>query len=82
MPEITAWVASLRAAFGDEVMDDAIRRSRRGEGVFYARENGIEFGTRLPESENVLHSEGISNRFLCSQCGGRCVVTKTRCTGA
>lgn len=81
MPEITEWVASLREAFGNEMMDDIIRRGRNGEPVFYAYENGIEFGTRLPESENAWRLEGFPDRFLCCRCGGRCVKTKTECTG-
>jgi hypothetical protein len=46
MPEISAFVASLREAFGANEINDLIRRGRAGEPDFFAAENGREFGTR------------------------------------
>ena len=82
MPIITAWVASLREAFGDEMMDDLIRRGRSGEAVFYASENGITFGTKLPVSENTWRCEGLMDRHVCDRCCGSCVGTKDSCARA
>jgi hypothetical protein len=45
MPEIAAFVAALRSAFGDQEIDEAIRRSKAGEPTFYAREKGRSIGT-------------------------------------
>jgi len=47
MPGVTAFIDSMRAAFGKEVIDSIIRRGMRGEPVFFAKENGIEVGTRF-----------------------------------
>ena len=45
MPEIAAFVADLKAAFGEQEIDEAIRRGKAGEPTFYARENGRSVGT-------------------------------------
>jgi hypothetical protein len=46
MPEMAAFVAELRAAFGDSV-DEAVSRGKNGEPTFYARENGARSVRRL-----------------------------------
>ena len=46
MPTVTAWIDGLRAAFGAEMIDAAIRAGIDGQPTFYAAENGIEIGTR------------------------------------
>lgn len=46
MPTVTAWIDDLRAAFGAEMIDAAIRAGIDGQPTFYAAENGIEIGTR------------------------------------
>lgn len=79
MPSITAWVATLREAFGDEMMDDVIRRGHRGEPVFYAKENGVEFGTPLPPPASLWQCQGLSDRHLCSLCCGDCKGTRPMC---
>lgn len=48
MPQVSAWIDDLRSAFGAEVIEAQIRRGLKGEPVFFASENGIERGTRLP----------------------------------
>jgi hypothetical protein len=53
MPEIAAFMAKLRATFGDETIDDAVRRGKAGEATFYARENGRAVGTASPTHENA-----------------------------
>ncbi|WP_019142485.1 hypothetical protein [Noviherbaspirillum massiliense] len=39
MPVVTAWIDALRAAFGKDEIDAAIRRGL-GDGTFWAMENG------------------------------------------
>jgi hypothetical protein len=34
MPELAAFMAKLRSAFGDETIDKAVRRGKNGEPVF------------------------------------------------
>lgn len=46
MPTVTAWIDDLRAAFGAEMIDAAIRAGIDGQPTFCAAENGIEIGTR------------------------------------
>ena len=50
MPTVAAWIDSLRAAFGAEAIDAQIRNGQRGEGLFYAAENGVTLGHPLDES--------------------------------
>ncbi|MBN3755518.1 hypothetical protein G3N95_21420 [Paraburkholderia sp. Tr-20389] len=45
MPEIAAFVATLKSAFGEREIDEAIRRGKAGEPTFYACENGRSVGT-------------------------------------
>ena len=51
MPEVTAFIDSLREAFGKDHIDQQIRRGMRGEPVFYARENGHQIGTPVTKEE-------------------------------
>lgn len=48
MPLTAAFIDSLRAAFGKEMIDGQIRRGMNGEATFYASENGHEVGTKIP----------------------------------
>jgi len=50
MPTVAAWIDDLRAAFGAEAIDAQIRNGLRGEGLFYAQENGVTLGRPLDES--------------------------------
>ena len=46
MPTVTAWIDSLRDAFGKAEIDDRIRQGMKGApGAFYAAENGQTVGT-------------------------------------
>jgi hypothetical protein len=51
IPEITAWVESLREAFGTEEINSLIRRGRDGQPVFFAQERGATYGTPLPKGD-------------------------------
>ena len=82
MPEISTWVRELRAAFGDDVLDDAIARGRRGEATFYAFENGHSFGTKAEGIHNSWKGEGLVDRHFCAGCNGSCIGTQARCSRA
>jgi len=46
MPTVAAWIDDLRAAFGAETIDAAIRGAvRDGRATFYAEEGGRQLGT-------------------------------------
>jgi hypothetical protein len=48
MPAVAAFVDDLRAAFGDEQINGAIRLGLKGRPYFWAREGEHELGTRWP----------------------------------
>ncbi|OAJ62773.1 hypothetical protein A6V36_20605 [Paraburkholderia ginsengiterrae] len=74
MPELAGFMAKLRAAFGDEAIDDAVRRGKAGEPTFYANENGRAVGTASPANDNVWRvAADIRNRQYCPGCDGGCV---------
>jgi hypothetical protein len=74
MPEIAGFTAKLRAAFGDEVVDEALRRGKAGEPTFYASENGHTVGTASSATGNVWRVDNaVRNRRYCSGCEGGCV---------
>ncbi len=51
MPIVTAWIDDLRAAFGEEAINRQIRAGMNGQKTFWARENGIEVGTKVLREE-------------------------------
>lgn len=53
MPKVTQFIDELREAFGKEMIDTQIRKGMQGEGSFYARENGIEIGSRPVERKTT-----------------------------
>jgi hypothetical protein len=81
MPEIAAFVASLKAAFGAAVIDDAIQRGKAGEPTFHARENGRSVGTAGPAAYNAWHVAGntLRDRYFCAGCDGSCVGQSVSC---
>lgn len=80
MPEIAAFVADMKAVFGEQEIDEAIRRSRAGEPTFYACENGRTAGTPTPAQTNVWRVDGaVRNRHYCAGCDGSCVGTTKSC---
>jgi hypothetical protein len=48
MPTVAGWIDALRAAFGAEMIDAAIRAGIAGQHTFHAREGGHEVGTPIP----------------------------------
>ena len=48
MPTVTAWIDDLRAAYGNDAVDPAIRAGIDGQPTFHAREGGHEVGTPIP----------------------------------
>jgi hypothetical protein len=80
MPEIAAFMAKLRSAFGDETIEDAVRRGKAGEATFYACENGRVVGTAHPTNENVWRVDAdIRDRHYCPGCDGGCIGEGVRC---
>lgn len=74
MPEMAAFVAKLRSAFGDEAIDGAVGRGQAGEPTFYACEDGHSVGTESPANDNVWSvTSDIRDRYYCPGCDGGCV---------
>ncbi len=81
MPEMAAFMANLRDAFGDECVDDAVRRGKAGEPTFYASENGRTVGTASPANDNAWRVDAdIRDRHNCPGCDGECVGQGVGCT--
>ncbi|MFC0572723.1 hypothetical protein [Paraburkholderia solisilvae] len=81
MPEIAAFVASLKSAFGAAVIDDAIRRGKAGEPTFHARENGRSIGTASAAPYNAWRADSttLRDRHFCAGCDGSCVGQSLSC---
>ncbi|MDE1184278.1 hypothetical protein [Paraburkholderia sp.] len=80
MPEIAAFVANLKAAFGDAEIDDAIRRGKAGEPTFHASENGRSVGTASTATANAWQvDQTIRDRHYCAGCDGDCVGKEGSC---
>lgn len=79
MPASTAWIDALRAAFGNDDINEQIRRGVSGEPVFWASENGQEIGTKPPDHLSVWALDGLSLRLYCPGCHGECVGTERQC---
>ncbi len=54
MPLTTAWLDALRAVFGEEGINAAIRAGMAGYAGFWASEGGHEVGTRPAEPTNAI----------------------------
>ena len=59
MPTVTAFIDDLRAAFGREIVDAAIKNGMAGGTDFYARENGVEVGNLPPAREGGITLDQI-----------------------
>ncbi|WP_411829026.1 hypothetical protein [Paraburkholderia kururiensis] len=80
MPEVAAFVAQLRQAFGDAVIEEAIHRGKAGEPAFFAAENGRTVGTRaLASTQSWVVDAAVRDRYYCPGCAGSCVGTGAHC---
>jgi hypothetical protein len=80
MPEIAAFIADLRDAFG-EAVDEAIARGKAGQPGFYAVENGRTIGTKPVDDFNRwVADDSVVDRHYCKGCDGQCVGTEARCS--
>lgn len=61
MPIVTAWIDSLRSAFGKKGIDQAIW-SGSTDGTFWAMENGMIIGTPPPEVRARIEKEWSEQR--------------------
>jgi hypothetical protein len=53
MPETAAFVDVCRETFGKECVNAMIRIGIEGAQTFYAKENGIEVGTPMPDFDEL-----------------------------
>ena len=80
MPEMAAFVAELRAVFGDTI-DEAVARGKAGEPTFFATENGRTVGTRpIDDFNKWVVDDSLRDRYFCAGCDGTCVGTGVRCS--
>ena len=80
MPEIAAFVAQMKSAFGEQEINEAIRRGKTGEPTFYAAENGHTVGTASPLAANAWRvTEAIRDRHYCAGCHGGCLNQAVAC---
>lgn len=54
MPLVTEFIDAVRAVFGRQVVDSAIRSGLDGQPTFWAMENGLEIGTPMPDTGLTL----------------------------
>jgi hypothetical protein len=80
MPEVAAFVRSLRDAFGDDAIDEAIRQGKSGEPTFYACENGRSVGTAAPSGISWKVDDSLRDRHYCPGCDGSCVADGIICS--
>jgi hypothetical protein len=59
MPLITAWLDEMRASFGTETINAAIKGGIAGQPTFYASENGVEVGTPRPAPYGTCSVDGF-----------------------
>lgn len=61
MPTVAGWIDDLRAAFGAEQINAAIRAGLDGQPTFWASENGREVGRK---SSHLAQGMGEANLSL------------------
>lgn len=73
MPQTSAWIDDLRAAFGVEGINDAIRSGMAGGDAFFAKENGFEIGSRCRYQNGVsaAQMELVVPKVAVPDAGGR-----------
>jgi HSP20 family molecular chaperone IbpA len=61
MPTVAGWIDELRAAFGPETINAAIKAGIDGQPTFYAKENGHSVGTPLLVRFANLDTTGMAD---------------------
>ncbi|WP_341313524.1 hypothetical protein WN982_19420 [Paraburkholderia sp. IMGN_8] len=80
-PEIAAFVFDMKSAFGEQEIDEAIRRGRAAEPTFFTCENGRSVGTASPVGTDVWRVDGaVRDRHYCDGCDGSCVGGDVSCS--
>lgn len=80
MPETAAFVAAMKTGFGEQEIDEAIRRGKAGEPTFYARENGRTVGTPASAEMGAWRVDrSVRDRHYCDGCDGSCIGTAKSC---
>ena len=64
MPETTRMVAEMRATFGADMVNAAIRAAKDGQPTFWASENGIELGVKAERGLTLDQMQKIEGRPL------------------
>lgn len=57
MPSVAAFIDECRIVFGAEFVNEQIRKGMHGSPTFYASENGIEVGTKMPEPKKFITAD-------------------------
>lgn len=57
MPLVAVFIDECRASFGSEIVNEQIRKGMHGSPTFYASENGIEVGTKMPEPKKFITAD-------------------------
>lgn len=69
MPVTAGFVDDMRAAFGADTVDSAIRGGLKGDGSFYAKENGHEVGSRPREIDGKsVRGDELARSTACDGC--------------
>lgn len=63
MPEVTAFIDSLRVVFGKDAINDQIRKGMAGEAMFWASEGGHEIGKRNTEAKSLVMRDSAGVAF-------------------
>ncbi|CAD6546740.1 hypothetical protein [Paraburkholderia metrosideri] len=80
MPETAAFVAGMKLAFGEQEINEAMRRAEAGEPTFYACENGYSVGTAAPAATGAWRADrSVRDRHYCDGCDGSCIGTARSC---
>ena len=81
MPEIAGFVVDMKAVFGEQETDEAIRHGKAREPTFCARENGHTVGTATSAQTNVWPVDrAVRDRHYCTCCDGSCVGITNSCS--
>ena len=70
MPTVAGWIDDLRAAFGAETINAAIRAGMNGQPTFYAEENGRAVGTKTKGMGVTLAETSIGPLAATAQTAG------------